>query len=225
MQKLTKHSKAFTLIELSVIILIIGIMIAGTFIGSRLIAKSRLAAAESLARSSPVPGIKDNMLWLETSLSASIDSSQENDGAAVTAWYDQSSNSGKPHWLLPLAPAQLTPTPLITFTRSNLSAALPTICKSWMPLFWITLTTQSWFWKRDKVAAVTIILLEKPHLILMTVWLWVTVPTRQWFTLKETNLTARAQQLALTHLQVTSHVNSHLFTAQLQEIQLTSMAF
>ncbi len=135
MQKLTKHSKAFTLIELSVIILIIGIMIAGTFIGSRLIAKSRLAAAESLARSSPVPGIKDNMLWLETSLSASIDSSQENDGAAVTAWYDQSSNSGKPHWLLPLAPAQLTPTPLITFTRSNLSAALPTICKSWMPLF------------------------------------------------------------------------------------------
>ncbi len=93
-----KHSKskAFTLIELSVIILIIGIMLAGTFIGTRIIAKSRLAAAESLARSSPVPGIKDNMLWLETSLSASIDSSQATDGSSVTAWYDQSSNSGKP---------------------------------------------------------------------------------------------------------------------------------
>ena len=96
--KYKKHykSRAFTLIELSVIILIIGIMIAGTFIGTRIIAKSRLAAAESLARSSPVPGIKDNMLWLETSLSASIDSSQASDGAAVTSWYDQSSNAAKP---------------------------------------------------------------------------------------------------------------------------------
>jgi prepilin-type N-terminal cleavage/methylation domain-containing protein len=81
-------TKAFTLIEVSIVILIVGIMIAGTFIGNRLVAKSRLAAAESLARSSPVPGIKDNMLWLETSLSASIDSSQASDGAAVTAWYD-----------------------------------------------------------------------------------------------------------------------------------------
>ncbi len=94
--KIGKKSKAFTLIEISVVILIIGILLAGTFIGTRLIAKSRLAAAESLARSSPVPGIKDNMLWLETSLSASIDSSQASDGAAVTSWYDQSSNAAKP---------------------------------------------------------------------------------------------------------------------------------
>ncbi len=96
--KSTKHSKAkaFTLIELSIIILIIGIMLAGTFIGTRLVAKSRLAAAESLARSSPIPGIKDNMLWLETSLSGSIDTAQANDGNAVTSWYDQSSNSAKP---------------------------------------------------------------------------------------------------------------------------------
>ncbi len=96
-----KHKKyyklrAFTLIEVSIVILIIGIMLAGTFIGTRIIAKSRLAAAESLARSSPVPGIKDNMLWLETSLSASIDNSQANDGSFVTSWYDQSSNATKP---------------------------------------------------------------------------------------------------------------------------------
>ena len=71
-------------------------MLAGTFIGTRIIAESRLAAAESLARSSPVPGIKDNMLWLETSLSASIDNSQASDGSAVTSWNDQSINSVKP---------------------------------------------------------------------------------------------------------------------------------
>ena len=91
-----RSKKAFTLIEISVVILIIGVMLAGTFIGTRLVAKSRLAAAESLARSSPVPGIKDNMLWLETSLSASIDGSQASDGTAVTSWYDQSSNAAKP---------------------------------------------------------------------------------------------------------------------------------
>ncbi len=84
-----RSKKAFILIEISVVILIIGVMLAGTFIGTRLVAKSRLAAAESLARSSPVPGIKDNMLWLETSLSTSIDSSQATDGTAVTSWYDQ----------------------------------------------------------------------------------------------------------------------------------------
>ena len=71
-------------------------MLAGTFIGTHIIAKSRLAAAESLARSSPIPGIKDNMLWLETSLSASIDNSQASDGSLVTSWHDQSSNSAKP---------------------------------------------------------------------------------------------------------------------------------
>ena len=91
-----RSKKAFTLIEISVVILIIGVMLAGTFIGTRLVAKSRLAAAESLARSSPVPGIKDNMLWLETSLSASIDGSQASDDTAVTSWYDQSSNAAKP---------------------------------------------------------------------------------------------------------------------------------
>ncbi len=94
-KKVFKSKKAFTLLELSVVILIIGILIAGTFVGTRLISKSRLAAAESLTRSAPISGIRNNMLWLETSLSGSIDDSQANDGSAVTSWYDQSSSSNK----------------------------------------------------------------------------------------------------------------------------------
>lgn len=90
------NSRAFTLIEIAVVILIIGILIAGVFAGNRIIAKSRLAAAESLAKSSPIIGIKDTALWLETSLSNSIDNSQTNDGNPITSWYDQSASGAKP---------------------------------------------------------------------------------------------------------------------------------
>lgn len=87
---------AFSLIELSVIIIIIGIFIVGVFAGTRILAKARLAAAESLAKSSPIIGIKENTLWLETSLSSSIDNSQANDGSPITAWHNQGTSTTKP---------------------------------------------------------------------------------------------------------------------------------
>ncbi len=96
----TKQKKksfgAFSLIELSAAMLIIGILIAGVFVGTRMVAKSRLIAAEAIAKSSPIVGIKETALWLETSLSGSIDSSQANDGEALTAWYDKSASGVKP---------------------------------------------------------------------------------------------------------------------------------
>lgn len=58
--------KAFSLIELSIVILIIGILIAGVTQSSRLINRMRIATAASLTKSSPVPSIQDLAFWVES---------------------------------------------------------------------------------------------------------------------------------------------------------------
>lgn len=87
-----KLKKAFSLIELSIVILIIGILIAGVTQSSRLIRQFRIQSAQTLTQSAPVTSIKDLTLWLETtgdnSLSDANNSFALNDGDAVQNWYD-----------------------------------------------------------------------------------------------------------------------------------------
>ena len=45
--QISKPSKAFSLIELSIVVLIIGILIAGVTQGSRLVRQSRLSTAQN----------------------------------------------------------------------------------------------------------------------------------------------------------------------------------
>ena len=70
-----KSSSAFSLIELSIVILIIGIIIAGITQGSRLVTKMRVASARALTQSSPVTSIKGLMMWLETTMDGNVVSS------------------------------------------------------------------------------------------------------------------------------------------------------
>jgi hypothetical protein len=60
--------KAFSLVELSFSLVIIGVMITGIVGGSVLIKKSKLATAQSLTKSSPVASTPDLKVWAETSL-------------------------------------------------------------------------------------------------------------------------------------------------------------
>ncbi len=80
--------KAFSLIELSIVVLIIGILIAGVTQSSRLISKAKLNTARTLTDSSPVASIKDLVVWLETTSEKSFDVSETEDGTEVTNWYD-----------------------------------------------------------------------------------------------------------------------------------------
>lgn len=80
--------KAFSLIELSIVILIIGILIAGVAQSSRLIAAMRVQTARQITQSSPVASIKDLSLWLESSMKNSFPAAQQEDGLSVTNWYD-----------------------------------------------------------------------------------------------------------------------------------------
>ena len=69
-------------------ILVIGVLIAGVIEGRNLIQKFSLNSARALTKSSPVGGIKDLLVWYETSLEESFIDSQEKDGATITTWYD-----------------------------------------------------------------------------------------------------------------------------------------
>jgi len=81
--------KAFSLIELSIVILIIGIIIAGVTQSSRLLGEWRLSSAQTLTKSSAVSSIKDLSLWLEPTLPESFGSTElPEDSSAVEIWHD-----------------------------------------------------------------------------------------------------------------------------------------
>lgn len=83
-----KLKKAFSLIELSIVILIIGILVAGVTQSSRLVKQIRLASIKSMTLSSPVSSIKDLVVWLESTMDSSFIDSEESNGSSVTTWFD-----------------------------------------------------------------------------------------------------------------------------------------
>lgn len=118
--KQNKH-QAFSLIELSIVIVIIGVIVAAVTQSSKLVKKFRFQTAQSLTRSSAVSGIKDLALWYETSLTESFTSAEASDGTAITTWYDTNSQSPvKNNATSGTAPAQ----PLYEDNRIN---GLPTV--------------------------------------------------------------------------------------------------
>ena len=80
--------RAFSLIELSIVILIIGILVTGVTQGSRLISQSRLQNARNLTQSSPVASIKGLTVWFDASSEASFIESEQEDGAEISSWND-----------------------------------------------------------------------------------------------------------------------------------------
>lgn len=96
MQKITplKSKAAFSLIELSIVILIIGIIIAGITQSSRLVRAFKLSTARTLTQSAPVTSIKDLVFWLDSTSESTIANQdgvtdlENND--TVSAWNNSS---------------------------------------------------------------------------------------------------------------------------------------
>lgn len=84
--------QAFSLIELSIVILIIGILVAGVTQSSRLVRQIKLYSAQSITRSSDINSIGDMVFWAETTLDKSMANSQGSfdveDGNAISLWSD-----------------------------------------------------------------------------------------------------------------------------------------
>lgn len=91
----TTLKKAFSLIEISIVILIIGIIISGVFQSLSMIRDFKLNSARTLTQSSPVLGIKDLSLWLEATSEKSFINSEASNKATISNWYDINSQRMK----------------------------------------------------------------------------------------------------------------------------------
>lgn len=90
---------AFSFLEISIVILIVGIVMTMITQSSRLIAKYRLSSASLLTANSPVPKIPGVIMWLETSSADSFLQSQDRmqDGDLISTWNDINISSAQRH--------------------------------------------------------------------------------------------------------------------------------
>jgi prepilin-type N-terminal cleavage/methylation domain-containing protein len=84
------NKKAFSLIEIAIVVLIIGVLIVGVIGGTGLIRSATLSSARSFTVKSVVPQITGLVAWYETSLKESLKAAEASDGNQISAWYDVS---------------------------------------------------------------------------------------------------------------------------------------
>lgn len=99
----SRKKLGFSLVELSVVLLIVAILMFSIIKGNGLISQAKLGVARNKTVSSSVSQMKGLFLWLETTSLNSFLTSQIVDGGNITAWNDISG-------LNPDNPAIFTPT-------------------------------------------------------------------------------------------------------------------
>ncbi len=92
MSRTKSNSKAFSLVELSIVILIITVLVVGIIGAQSLLTKSRLVSARAQTSASPVLSVDNLSLWLESTLERSFGSSDISDNAALASWNDIGNN-------------------------------------------------------------------------------------------------------------------------------------
>ena len=90
-QKFNLNRMGFSLIELSVVILVIGLLVVGITKGGLIISKARLGSAKSLTSSSPVALTSDLVTWYESSLNTSFAVTEANEGTAIASGWNNNS--------------------------------------------------------------------------------------------------------------------------------------
>lgn len=81
---MNRSIKAFSFIELSIVILVIGVLIAGVSQGGKMITKFKITTAASLTNSSPVHSIKNLVAWYKTTSEKSFIATESDDGQSVS---------------------------------------------------------------------------------------------------------------------------------------------
>ncbi len=91
--KKNARKNAFSLVETSIVVLVIGILISGVITGRALLASARLTNAKELTQKSPVNSIKGLILWMETVSDKSFVDVELKDNLVITNWYDINSQT------------------------------------------------------------------------------------------------------------------------------------
>ncbi|MDA7705054.1 prepilin-type N-terminal cleavage/methylation domain-containing protein [Rickettsiales bacterium] len=82
------HKLGFSLVEISVVVLIIGVLIAAITTGTDLVKRSKTASAQNLSSNTAIYGMKDLVLWFEPALPNSFD--DESEGESLSLWSNNS---------------------------------------------------------------------------------------------------------------------------------------
>jgi len=98
-QNIIKKKMGFSLLELSIVIIVIGLLVLGITKGSVIIARAKIASAKALTNSSPAAITPDLVAWYEPVLDSSFNSAQVIDGTTLTnsnggSWFDNSPLKG-----------------------------------------------------------------------------------------------------------------------------------
>ncbi|NBX52644.1 MAG: prepilin-type N-terminal cleavage/methylation domain-containing protein [Proteobacteria bacterium] len=80
------HQHAFSLVELAVVILILGVLIAGLVQSSRLITNMRLNVARDVTQSSAMPWINYIVTWYDSTAIDAFNESDTDDGDLISRW-------------------------------------------------------------------------------------------------------------------------------------------
>lgn len=91
------QKSAFSLLEASIVVLVVGVIIAGVVTGSKLISESRLKSARALAQAAGISGIDGLVLWIDSTaenvITNTSDSYKISNGQAVKTIKDASSEN------------------------------------------------------------------------------------------------------------------------------------
>ncbi|MCE3254707.1 MAG: hypothetical protein K0R25_201 [Rickettsiaceae bacterium] len=85
-----KYKIAFSMVELSVVLIIISVIIGSVIAANKISYASKLSVARSLTASSPVKDMDGLFVWLETTMPQSIDNSDIGSNRPVQVWHDLS---------------------------------------------------------------------------------------------------------------------------------------
>ncbi len=84
--------KAFSLLEVSIVVLIIAVIVVGITTAFTVIKQSRIESSKSITRSSPINSADALALWLETTMDSSFeDKDNLNSGSLIRVWNGSSS--------------------------------------------------------------------------------------------------------------------------------------
>jgi hypothetical protein len=128
-----KHNQsitAFSLIEISIVLLLIGLIIGGIAQAGRLMQKSAIISAKAQTKSSPAALIDDLVFWLETTSDQSFNPTEAVDNTEIGTWYNitpsviaktsnsatQSTLANKPKYI---AKSSINNLPAVRFDGSN----------------------------------------------------------------------------------------------------------
>jgi hypothetical protein len=116
------QKSAFSLVEISIILVVIGIIISGVVQSRLIIAKSNLSNAKTLTKNSQIEKIPNLVLWFETSLESSFSDIKMSDGDGISAWKNNNLNLTSKNDL-----TQITPANQPTFRKAIFRKAIPAV--------------------------------------------------------------------------------------------------